>query len=254
MPTSDRYGARGRDRRWDASPFLRPVGCVPPIDSGQDRKLVPPPPCAGLEGGGNGGREGERAPCDAARDAQPRGAGRRREAHRAAARAREAHRARAARAPPRRGIVPGVRRARHARRHRVRPGRAALPGRRSRHRLRQDQRAPRRRLRAGLHRPRRVVLRGAVEQDLPHSGPRARKRHSAHRPERLGRRAHPGGRPRPRRLRRGVRAQRDGLGRHPADLADPRAVRRRRGLLARADRFRDHGRAARASCSSPAPT
>ena len=84
------------------------------------------------------------------------------EADRAAARARQADRARAPGAAARRGLVPGVRRAGHPRHHRLRPGRAALPRRRRRHRLRQDQRPPRRRLRPGLHRARRLVLRGAV--------------------------------------------------------------------------------------------
>ncbi len=54
-----------------------------------------------------------------------------------------------------------------------------------------------------------------------------------HRPQRLGRRAHPGGRRLARRLRRGVPAQRAGLGRGPADLGDHGPVRRRRRLFAR---------------------
>ena len=79
--------------------------------------------------GGRHGRQGQRAPGDAARDAQPRDPRRRPEAHRAAARARQADGARAARAAARRRLVPGVRHARHASRERVRPrARSAIPG------------------------------------------------------------------------------------------------------------------------------
>ena len=44
------------------------------------------------------------------------------------------------------------------------------------------------------------------------------------------------------------------LRRHPADQRDHRAVRRRRGLQPGHDRLHLHGRRARRTCSSPAPT
>ena len=56
--------------------------------------------------------------------------------------------------------------------------------------------------------------------------------------QRLGRRAHPGGRRRARRLRRDLPPQRDGLRRRAADLARHGPVRGRRGLLARDHRLR----------------
>ena len=155
--------------------------------------------------------------------------------------------------PARRGLLPGDRRPRHPRLHRLRHGREALPRRRGRLRVRQDQRPAGRRLRPRLHRPRRLLLRRAVAEDLPAPGPGARERDPADRPQRLGRRAHPGGRPQPGRLRRGVHAQRAVLRGHPADLGRARALRGRRGLLAGAHRLRDHDRAPRARCSSPGP-
>ena len=62
-----------------------------------------------------------------------------------------------------------------------------------------------------------------------------------HRHLRCRRRAHPGGRGRARRLRRGVPPQRHGLGRDPADLGHHGAVRGRRRLLAGHDRLHLHG-------------
>ena len=63
------------------------------------------------------------------------------------------------------------------------------------------------------------------------------------RAQRLGRRAHPGGRGLAGRLRRHLPAQYPGLGRRPADLGHHGAVRGRRGLLARHHRLRVHGQA-----------
>ncbi len=59
------------------------------------------------------------------------------------------------------------------------------------------------------------------------------ERRAGDRPERLGRRAHPGGRGQPGRLRRHLPAQHAGQRRGAADLGHHGAVRRRRGLLAR---------------------
>ena len=70
-----------------------------------------------------------------------------------------------------------------------------------------------------------------------------------HRPQRLGRRAHPGGRRLARRLRRHLPAQHAGLRRRPADLGGHGPVRRRRGLLARDHRLHLHGRGHVATCS-----
>ena len=75
-----------------------------------------------------------------------------------------------------------------------------------------------------------------------------------HRPQRLGRRAHPGGRRVARRLRRHLPAQHAGARRRPADQRDHGPVRGRRGLLAGDHRLHPDGRAHVATCSSPAPT
>ena len=115
------------------------------------------------------------------------------------------------------------------------------PRRRRRHRLRHDQRPPRVRLQPGLHRLRRCALRGARREDLQGDGPGDEGRRAGDRPERLGRRAHPGGRGLARRLCRRVPAQRDGLGRDPADQPDHGSVRRRCGLLAGDDGLHLHG-------------
>ena len=60
--------------------------------------------------------------------------------------------------------------------------------------------------------------------------------------QRLGRRAHPGGRRLARRLRGDLLAERAGVRRRPADLARDGPVRRRRRLLARDHRLHLHGR------------
>ena len=98
------------------------------------------------------------------------------------------------------------------------------------------------RLLAGLHRLRRHALRGLRREDLQGDGPRAPVRLPGDRDQRLGRRAHPGRRRLPRRLRRDLLAKRAGLGRDPADQPGHGAVRRRRRLLARDDRLRPHDR------------
>ena len=114
-------------------------------------------------------------------------------------------------------------------------------GRRRRHRLRDDLRPQGLRLLAGLHRLRRHALRGLRREDLQGHGPRPQARLPADRDQRLGRRAHPGGRRLARRLRGDLLAQRPGLGRDPADQPDHGAERGRRRLLARDDRLRAHG-------------
>ena len=70
-------------------------------------------------------------------------------------------------------------------------------------------------------------------EDLQGHGPRDEERRARRRPQRLGRRAHPGGRRLARRLRRHLPAQHARLGRRAADLGDHGAVRGRRRLLAR---------------------
>ena len=83
----------------------------------------------------------------------------------------------------------------------------------------------------GLHRLRRLAGRGHGREDVQDHGPGGQDRLPRDRDQRLGRRAHPGGRRLARRLRRRVRAQRQVLRRDPADLADHGAVRGRGGLL-----------------------
>ena len=126
-------------------------------------------------------------------------------------------------------------------------------GRRRRHRLRDDLRPQGLRLLAGLHRLRRHAVGGVRREDLQGHGPRAQVRLPADRHQRLGRRAHPGGRRLAGRLRGDLLAQRAGLRRDPADQPDHGAVRRRRRLLAGDDRLRAHGQGDARTCSSPAP-
>jgi acetyl-CoA carboxylase carboxyltransferase component len=79
-------------------------------------------------------------------------------------------------------------------------------------------------------------------QDLQDHGPGREARRPGDRPQRLRRRAHPGGRREPRRLRRHLPAEHAGFRRRAADLRRPRALRRRRGLLPRDHRLHLHGR------------
>ena len=81
------------------------------------------------------------------------------------------------------------------------------PRRRRGHRLRPDQRAADLPVRPGLHRVRRLAVRGLRRQDLQGDGPGAEGGRAGRRPERLGRRAHPGGRGVAGRLRRDLPAQ-----------------------------------------------
>lgn len=77
----------------------------------------------------------------------------------------------------------------------------------------------------------------------------AAQRRARHLAQRLGRRAHPGGRGEPHGLRPHLPPQRDGLGRGAADFGHPRPLRGRLVLLARAHRLHPHGEAGRARCS-----
>ena len=67
-------------------------------------------------------------------------------------------------------------------------------------------------------------------EDLQGDGPGAEDGRARHRPQRLGRRAHPGGRGQPRRLRRHLPAQHARLRRGAADLRHHGPLRGRRGL------------------------
>ena len=105
-----------------------------------------------------------------------------------------------------------------------------------------DRRAAGLRLQPGLHRLRRLAVGGARREDLQGDGPGDRERRADHRPLGFRRRADPGGRRQPRRLRRHLPAQHPGVRRRAADLAGHGTVRRRRGLLAGDHRLRRHGR------------
>ena len=98
------------------------------------------------------------------------------------------------------------------------------------------------RLLPGLHRLRRLALRGLRREDLQGDGPGRQVRLPGDRDQRLGRGADPGGRRLARRLRGDLLAERPGLGRRAAALARARPVRRRRRLLARDHRLRPDGR------------
>ena len=97
------------------------------------------------------------------------------------------------------------------------------------------------RLRAGLHRLRRVAVGDQRRQDRQDHGPGDEDGRAGRRPERLGRRAHPGRGAVARRLRRHLPAQHARLRRGAADLRDHGTVRGRRGVLARDHRLHHHG-------------
>ena len=127
---------------------------------------------------------------------------------RAAARRRQADRARAHRPAVRSRHVRGGRQARHPPLPRLRHGRrrsspatASSPAH-----GRVDGRAGLR-LRAGLHRLRRIALGDQRREDRQDHGPGDEDGRAGRRPERLGRRAHPGRRALARRLRRHLPAQ-----------------------------------------------
>ena len=92
--------------------------------------------------------------------------------------------------------------------------------------------------RCSAARSREVVRREGLQGD-GHGG---RSRLPRDRDQRLGRRAHPGGRRLARRVCGDLLAQRAGVRCRPADLAGDGAVRGRSGLLARDDRLRADGR------------
>ena len=119
----------------------------------------------------------------------------------------QAHRARAPRAAARPRELRRVRRVRHPSQLRLRARRAAHPRRRRGHRPRHHRRSAGLRLQPGLHGLRRLALRGPRREDLQGHGPGDEGRRARHRPQRLGRRAHPGGRRLAGRLRRHLPAQ-----------------------------------------------
>ena len=94
----------------------------------------------------------------------------------------------------------------------------------------------------GLHRLRRLAEPGQRREDRQGPGIRAAQRLPRRGHPRRRRRPHPGGRGLAGHVRRHLPQQRPRLRRRPADLADHGPVRRRRRLLPRADRLRDHGR------------
>ena len=86
------------------------------------------------------------------------------------------------------------------------------PRRRRRHRLRHRRRPPGLRVRAGLHRVRRLAVAARTPQKICKVMDLAiEDRRAGHRPQRLGRRAHPGRRRVARRLRRHLPAQHAGV-------------------------------------------
>jgi hypothetical protein len=80
-------------------------------------------------------------------------------------------------------------------------------------------------------------------------GPGAAQRRTAGRPDRFGRRAHPGGREVPGRLRRDLPSQRPLFGLHPPDFRHARALRRRCGLQPGHHRRDHHGEGTTPTCS-----
>ena len=125
----------------------------------------------------------------------------------AAAQEGQAHRARAARPAARRGQLRRARPLRHPPLHRFRPGAAGVPGDGVVTGYGPDRRPAGLRLLPGLHRVRRLALRGARREDLQDHGPGAAERRAGHRAQRLGRRPDPGRRRLARRLRRHLPAQ-----------------------------------------------
>ena len=97
------------------------------------------------------------------------------------------------------------------------------------------------RLQPGLHGLRRQPLRDPVGEDLQGHGPRHEGGGAGDRAERLRRRAHPGGRLQPRRLRRDLLAQHARQRGRPAALRHPRPLRRWRRLQPRPDRLHRDG-------------
>ena len=147
------------------------------------------------------------------------------------------------------GTLRGDRQARHPSLPRLRDGGADRSRRRRRRRPRPRRRPPGLRLRAGLHRLRRIAVGDQRREDRQDHGPGDEDGRAGRRPERLRRRAHPGRRAVARRLRRHLPAQHARVGRRAADLRDHGPVRRRRGLLAGDHRLHRHGRRTRATCS-----
>ena len=203
-----------------------------PLDSphGQDREAAR----RGRAHRRGSDRGASAAPCGVA------DAGRRRRG-REATRQGQADRPGTARHPDGSGLVRGDRSVRGASGARLRDGGQAAAGRRHRDRLRHDRRPQGVRRVAGLHGLRRLDGRGARPEGLQGDGPRAADRRAVHPDQRLGRRADPGGRGEPRRLRLHLRAQRARQRRDPADQRDHGAVRRRRRLLPRDHRLHLHG-------------
>ena len=107
-----------------------------------------------------------------------------------------------------------------------------------RHRLRDDLRAARLRVLAGLHGFRRLAERGLRREDLQGDGHGGEVPLPADRDQRLGRRPDPGGGRLARGLCGDLLAERPGLGSGTPALARARALRRRGRVLPRDDRLR----------------
>ena len=174
-----------------------------------------------------------------------RDAGGARRSEQAVARQRERGQAARARAGGEAARPRLVRRARPLRpppRGRVRDAREPALGRCRRHRVRDDLRPQGVRLLAGLHRLRRLPVRGVRGEGLQGDGHGRRVRLPGDRHQRLGWGADPGGRRLAGRVRGDLLAKRPGVGRDPADLAGHGPVRGRRGLLAGDHRLHPDGR------------
>ena len=168
-------------------------------------------------------------------------AGRGRRARRATAQEGQAHGARAAGSAARPGQLRRARPLRHPPLNRLRSRPAGVSGRRRRHGVGPDRRPPGVRLLAGLHRVRRLALRGARREDLQGDGPGDAERRAGDRPQRFGRRPDSGGRRIARRIRRHLPPQHARVGRRAADLRHPRSLRRRRGVQPGHHRLHLHG-------------